>query len=179
MEVNISPIITLKYKKVISNKSPESNYTYRIRIDTPPSSPCTIDDDIDINQIVRKWYEIMHTISSFNEPVSNNTVTYSLLNDGSLEVMNEAVQYNHYIRTIGYGSIENNNLKLSYDMSIIKHDDDYNYIILSSPNHKRITILSKTKYIDEDIYKNILQWLNDHDYNTNKLIQVKHYTRQV
>ena len=133
-----------------------------------------------------KWYEIARFDFKFEKNMNNVTATYSLKENGDINVMNK-----------GYDTIKKKwetakgkakfvqspdiaRLKVSFfgpfysGYNVIEIDDDYKYALVAGDNLKYLWILSRTTSVPENIKQRYIQKAMSIGYNTDNLIWVEH-----
>ena len=149
-----------------------------------PSSPLTTVSHVDLNRYMGEWYEIARYPNSFQKGCVGSKATYSLLDDGKVSVLNECYDgsFSGKLRSAkgkAWVIDKNTNAKLkvsffwpfSGDYWIIDLGDNYKYAVVGHPKRKYLWILSRTKTMEEKVYKAILSRLKDKQYDTSKLIK--------
>lgn len=132
-----------------------------------PARPATV-ASVDLSRYVGKWYEIARTPNRFQEDcVGNVMATYSIREDGRIDVLNECEQKGGTIkRAKGIAKIvdpsTNAKLKVSFvsffgyrpfwgDYWILGLGPDYEYAVVGSPDRKYGWILSRDPHPDPRI----------------------------
>jgi len=137
---------------------------------------------VDLNKYAGKWYEIASFPQRFQKGCYCTTATYSLTNKDYIIVENRCNKDSvngkeSYIK--GKVFIEKNtgNAKLKVQFFwpfkgaywIIDLADDYSYAVVGHPNRKYLWILSRTPQMDETIYNQIIERVQQKQYNTTNL----------
>ena len=60
---------------------------------------------VELERYLGKWYEIAHLPAKFQEGCDHTTATYSLLNDGSISVLNECTKNGKYKKAKGKAKV--------------------------------------------------------------------------
>ena len=149
-----------------------------------PSSPLTTVSHVDLNRYMGEWYEIARYPNSFQKGCVGSKATYTLLDDGKVSVLNECYDgsFSGKLRSAkGKAWVidkkTNAKLKVSFfwpfsgDYWIIDLGKNYEYAVVGHPKRKYLWILSRTKTMEEKVYKAILSRLKDKQYDTSKLIK--------
>ena len=139
---------------------------------------------INLDSYVGQWYEIARYHHRFQEGCFGSKATYSLRDDGKINVINECYDksFSGKLRTAkGKAWVvdkeTNARLKVSFfwpfagDYWIIDIGQDYEYAVIGHPDRKYLWILSRTPEMDENIYQAILARLKKQEYDTEKLIR--------
>ena len=138
---------------------------------------------VDLNRYVGKWYEIARYPNSFQKSCVGSMATYSLRDDGKINVVNECYDksFSGKLRSAkGKAWVvdkeTNARLKVSFfwpfagDYWIIELGQDYEYAVIGHPRRKYLWILSRTPAMADDVYQSILTRLQEQEYDTAKLI---------
>ena len=147
------------------------------------SSPLPVVPYVDISRYTGVWYEIARYPHSFQEGCVGSKATYTLRDDGKISVINECYNgtFNGEIRSAkGKAWVvdkeTNARLKVSFfwpfagDYWIIDLGKDYEYAVVGHPDRTYLWILSRTKKMDQAVYKDILSRLAAKEYDVSKLI---------
>ena len=139
---------------------------------------------VNLDRYVGKWYEIARYHHRFQEGCVGSKATYSLRDDGKINVINECYDesFSGKIRSAkGKAWVidkeTNSRLKVSFfwpfagDYWIIDIGQDYEYAVIGHPDRKYLWILSRTPEMDENIYQSILARLQMQEYDTSKLVR--------
>lgn len=110
--------------------------------------------------------------------------TYTLMDGGKVSVLNECYDgsFSGKLRSAkgkAWVVDKETNAKLTVsffwffagDYWIIDLGGDYEYAVIGHPKRKYLWILSRTKEMDEAVFKGILSLLRDKQYDTSKLIK--------
>jgi apolipoprotein D and lipocalin family protein len=138
---------------------------------------------VDLSRYTGQWYEIARYPNRFQEGCVGSRAEYSLRKDGKVSVINECQEgsLSGKIRKAeGTARVvdKNTNAKLkvtffwpfSGDYWIIDLGRDYEYSVVGHPERTYLWILSRTKKMDGDVYREILGRLTARDYDVTKLI---------
>jgi len=139
---------------------------------------------VDLQRYTGQWYEIARYHHRFQEGCVGSTATYSLRDDGKINVVNECYDksFSGELRAVqGKAWVvdkeTNARLKVSFfwpfagDYWIIDLGRDYEYAVVGHPGRKYLWILARTPDMDENLYQAILSRLQQQDYDTAKLIR--------
>ena len=117
-------------------------------------SPLQVVDKVDIPSYMGVWYEIARYPNSFQKGCSDSRATYTLLENGEVEVINECEKPDGHSLAKGRAWIVDKassaKLKVSFfwpfkgDYWIIDLGDEYEYSVVSAPSRKYLWILSRT-----------------------------------
>jgi len=137
--------------------------------------------DVDIERYAGKWYEIAKYPVSFESGCVDVTADYTLLDDGTVRVVNTCGSPDGGSRQIvGSATVTDpsTNAKLSVSFFgplfaapywIIELDDDYQYAVVGEPSREFLWILSRTPTLDETTLAGILGRLPDRGYDPDLL----------
>lgn len=154
---------------------------FSVQIFSQQSQPETV-NSVDLEKYAGLWYEIAKIPNRFQKQcVSSTTAQYILRNDGRIDVVNSCLRANGSIdRAEGIARVvdtkTNAKLEVSFfsilgwrpfwgDYWILELDEDYQWVIVGTPNRKYGWILSRTPHPNKDILENLFQLLKKHGYN--------------
>ena len=144
--------------------------------------------DFDANRYLGKWYEIARLDHSFERNLSNVSAEYVREDKGYIGVLNRGYDENSgkwkqikgKARFIGEESV--GSLKVSFfgpfygGYHVIALDkEDYNYAMVAGPSRSYLWILSRTTFLDPNIYSGLIRKAAEMGFNTDELIKVRHY----
>ncbi|MEQ1528477.1 MAG: lipocalin family protein [Methylococcales bacterium] len=147
-------------------------------------SPVT---DFQINRYLGTWYEIARLDHPFERGLNNISATYSLRDDGGIDVLNKgwsmADQNWSSAEGIGY-FVEQPSvgmLKVSFfgpfyaSYNIIELDKpDYRYAVVTGPDKSYLWILARDKQLPNKTLQTLITQAQQKGYATEKLIFVSH-----
>jgi apolipoprotein D and lipocalin family protein len=138
---------------------------------------------VDLTRYTGQWYEISRYAHRFQEDCVGSRATYTLRADGKISVLNECFEgsFTGKLRNAkGTAKVvdtkSNAKLRVSFfwpfygDYWIIDLGKDYEYAVVGHPDRTYLWILSRTKKMDENVYKEILSGLAAKEYDVSKLI---------
>jgi apolipoprotein D and lipocalin family protein len=144
-------------------------------------------DRVDLDRYLGTWYEIARYPNSFQEGCQATTATYSLRDDGDIDVLNACHEGSpDGPRDTAEGKAwvvdEQTNAKLevqffwpfSGDYWIIDLGDEYEYAVVGHPDRTYFWILSRTPSLDEAVLEGILTRAEAQGYDRKKLIWTEH-----
>jgi apolipoprotein D and lipocalin family protein len=149
------------------------------RLQLPPLETVS---KVDLNRYVGTWYEIASYPQSFQKGCTGTTATYTLRDDGQIDVLNECRK----------GSLDgkedsargrarvvdrdtNAKLEVSFfrpfwgDYWIIDLGPNYEYAVIGHPSRDYLWILSRTPTLDETTYEGISSRLEEKGYPLGRL----------
>ncbi|MEM7828496.1 MAG: lipocalin family protein [Candidatus Aenigmatarchaeota archaeon] len=146
--------------------------------------PLDVVSYVDLTRYTGTWYEISRYPHPFQEGCVGSRATYSLREDGKIDVLNECYDGSFsgkLRRAKGIAKVvdktSNAKLKVSFfwpfygDYWIIDLGKDYDYAVVGHPTRKYLWILSRSKKMDERLYGDILEKIKSMGYDTTKLIK--------
>jgi apolipoprotein D and lipocalin family protein len=141
--------------------------------------------DFDLNQYLGKWYEIYRFDNKFEKDLVGVTAEYSLRKDGKIKVKNSGYKYNlsgQQSIAIGKAKQPDSNypakLKVSFfaffyaDYFVLEIDKDYQWAVVGSSSDKYLWILSRTKFLDDNIVAMLKEKLEARGYDISNLMKV-------
>ena len=136
---------------------------------------------VELEKYLGKWYEIAHLPAKFQEGCNETTATYSLLDDGSISVLNQSIKNGKMKQAKGKAKVvdrkSNAKLKVTFfwpfygDYWIIALGNDYDYAVVGTPNRKYLWILSRTPQMDDKLYSQLIEYAKSKGFDVNKLIK--------
>jgi len=148
--------------------------------------PLKVTDNLDVNKYSGKWYEIARLPNSFEKGLECVTANYTLLENGKIEVLNQghSIDDHSKIETAkGKAHVPDikqpAKLKVTFfwpfygDYWVIELDENYQFVLVGEPARKYLWILSRTPYLDESIYNQLVNIAKEEGFATEKLIKVK------
>lgn len=135
---------------------------------------------LDVARFMGKWYEIARYDHRFEKDMTNVSATYTLLDNGKIEVLNAGYKKGEYKEIKGKAKQPDPNdpgkLKVSFflwfysDYYILDIDKDYSYVIIGSSTDKYLWIMSRTETLPDDILQGLLEKLKDRGYDLDRLV---------
>lgn len=141
--------------------------------------------ELDLNRYLGKWYEIARFPHSFEKNLVGVTATYSLRDDGKIQVLNQG--YKNTLNgelsvAVGKAKIPNKadpgKLKVSFfwifyaDYNVLELDENYQYVMIGSSSDKYFWILGRTPQMAPETYEMLLEKARKRGYNLDKLYKV-------
>lgn len=143
-------------------------------------------DKFEIDRYLGTWYEIARLDHSFERELANVSATYSLRDDGGVDVLNKGfdqkagkwkqIKGKAYFlkdKTIG-------RLKVTFfwpfygGYNIISLDkENYSYAMVCGPTRSYLWILAREKSLDKQVIDNLIETADKLDFKTDKMIFVK------
>lgn len=137
---------------------------------------------VDLSRYMGTWYEIASYPQSFQEGCTGTTATYTLREDGEVDVVNrcrkgsldgEEDAAEGRARVIDTST--NAKLEVTFfwpfwgDYWIIDLGDEYEYAVVGHPSRDYLWILSRTPTLDDAVYAGILKRLEAKGYPLDRL----------
>lgn len=142
---------------------------------SPDPGPLTAVNGIDLQRYKGEWYEIAKYPNRFqNQCVANTTATYTLKENGRIEVLNECLKKDGTTASAkGEAKIgdKKNNAKLKVRFApgftsfvpfvwanywVVELAPDYSYAVIGEPKRNYFWILSRTPTMDDTKFREIL-----------------------
>jgi apolipoprotein D and lipocalin family protein len=143
--------------------------------------------DFNASQYQGKWYEIARLDHSFERGLSNVSATYTLRNDGGIDVLNRGFDKQSGLwkeaKGRAYFAKENTvaRLKVSFfwpfygGYNVIALDyENYSYALVCGPNRSYLWILAREKTLSRSIIDNLVKTAENSGFSVEKLIFVEH-----
>ena len=157
------------------------------------SRPLEVVPSVDLNRYAGTWYEIARMPFRFQTQCAGDvTATYTLLEDGTVKVVNRCRKENGEIdeaegrAKLASSDGPNTKLKVRFapaflsilpfvwgDYWIIDLAPDYSYAVVGEPGRKYLWVLSRTNVMDETIFQGILDRVKQQGYDLTGLIRTK------
>ena len=144
-------------------------------------------DNLNLEKFMGRWYVISLIPNWIEENATNSYDEYTLNKDGTVDIFYQAIKKGK-TRTIKQRAtvLENPAIweiqfikpwvpffKAPYE--VIMLDEDYNYMVVGYPNNDYGWIMSRTTFLEETIYQEILSKLESNfGYNKKEFIKVIH-----
>jgi apolipoprotein D and lipocalin family protein len=156
--------------------------------ESKPSELATV-RSVDLKRYMGTWYEIARYPNRFQRDCeSDSLATYTLRNDGKVEVVNSCRKANGKVKEArGKAKVvdgSNARLKVTFfwpfygDYWIIGLDPDYRWVVVGEPSRKYLWILSRTPKMTDADYHQALQIIRASGYNPAKLVNTPQSTRR-
>lgn len=146
--------------------------------------PVTV-NNVDLKRYAGTWYEIARIPNGFQDQcVKNVTATYSLREDGRIDVVNRCVEEDGSIdEAEGIAQVKDketySKLEVSFvsffgirpfwgDYWILGLEEDYKYVVVGDPSREYGWILSRAKMMTENELETCFEILRKQGYNPEK-----------
>jgi apolipoprotein D and lipocalin family protein len=142
---------------------------------------------VEVDRYVGHWYEIARYPNVFEEDAIGVTADYTIREDGKIEVLNQCWRktfdskrdsVNGVARIVDEES--NAQLKVSFFWPfwghywIIDLDSSYNWTVVGHPKDKYLWILSRDKFMDDELYYMIVKRLEERGLDVSRLEKTLH-----
>ena len=147
----------------------------------------TVVEDFELERYLGTWYEIARLDHRFERGMSNVTASYSLRDDGGVDVVNRGYLDNKdqwkEARGKAYfiGPSDRGRLKVSFfgpfygAYNILELDKDgYRYAMVAGPDTDYLWILSRTPEMDPAVLNSLVSKADSLGFDTGALIDVEH-----
>ncbi|SMF52606.1 lipocalin family protein [Pseudobacteriovorax antillogorgiicola] len=138
--------------------------------------------DLDLPQFLGKWYQIASTDPFFQRDCVCVTAEYEINDNGNVDVINScrkgAVDGELDV-AIGEAKTTRNPAKLNVSFGgfglpfsnywVVDLAEDYSYAVISTPFRTPIWILSRTPDMEDELYSDILQNLDERGFRINSI----------
>ena len=141
--------------------------------------------ELNVERYMGTWYEIARFQHSFEKDLVGVTATYSLRDDGKIDVVNAGYKHSldgKYEEAKEKAKIPNpeepGKLKVAFFLffyaqyNIMELDDSYQYALIGSSSPDYLWILSRTPQLDETTYQQLVDEAKSRGYDTSKLYKV-------
>lgn len=139
---------------------------------------------VDLSRYLGTWYEIAHFPQSFQRGCTATTATYTLRQDGDLEVLNrcrrgslDGKETSAHGRARVVDRSSGAKLEVSFfrpfwgDYWIIDLSDDYSHAVVGHPGRDYLWILARSPTMAEATYQGIVARLETQGYQTSRLVR--------
>jgi len=151
------------------------------------SAPVRTVDRVELDRYLGTWYEIARYPNSFQEGCQATTATYSLRDDGDIEVLNACREGGlDGPRQTAEGKAwivdtrTNAKLKVRFfwpfsgDYWIIDLGAEYEYAVVGDPDRDYLWILARQPRLDEEVVAGILERVKAQGYDPGRLLWTEH-----
>jgi lipocalin len=137
--------------------------------------------NFDLKSYMGRWYEIARFDHRFERGMTDVTATYTLQENGMVEVVNEGMRGENMHRAVGRAKTTNKSgcLRVSFfwkfysDYNILAVAPDGGWMIIGSSSPKYLWILSRTPKLPAKTLEHIVELAAQRGYNVANLIYVK------
>jgi apolipoprotein D and lipocalin family protein len=143
--------------------------------------------NFDVNRYIGTWYEIARLDHSFERGLNNISATYTLRDDGGIDVLNKGFDKKKKTwkeakgKAYFVGEKTVASLKVSffvpfyggYNVIALNHEQ-YSYAMVCGPDRSYLWILAREKSLDQSILDRLIERAKRLGFETDKLIFVEH-----
>lgn len=137
-------------------------------------------DYVNLDRYLGPWYEIARMDHSFERGMYATKANYTLLEDGSIEVVNSGYKKGKFKVSVGKAKLTETPglLRVSFfgpfysDYRILMLDPEYSYALVGSKSSKYLWILSRSPYMNIDDLDLVLNEAESRGYEVTELIWV-------
>ena len=134
--------------------------------------------NLDLQKFMGRWYEIARLDNRFERGMTDVVAEYTLLNDGTIRIVNSGMRDGKYHQTVGRGKLssEVGRLRVSFfmffysDYNILEMAQDGQWVLVGGNSPKYLWILSREKQLPADVINHIIGLARGRGYDTNALI---------
>ena len=137
-------------------------------------------ETLDVARFMGKWYEIARYDHRFEKDMTNVSATYTLLDNGRIEVLNAGYKNGEYKEIKGKAKQPNpddpGKLKVSFflwfysDYYILDIAPDYSHVIIGSSTDKYLWIMSREPVLPDNILSELIEKIHQRGYDTDRLV---------
>lgn len=137
---------------------------------------------VDVERYCGTWYEIASFAPKEERNCRRTRAEYTLNSEGYVDVKNSCIQRGGRERSIkakAYPVEGSGNSRLVVrffrfvkgDYWVVDLADDYSWAAVSTPTSRSLWILSRTPYMDETLYAEIVEGLKERGFDTGRLVK--------
>lgn len=137
-------------------------------------------ETLDVARFMGKWYEIARYDHRFEKDMTNVSATYTLLDNGRIEVLNAGYKNGEYKEIKGKAKQPNpddpGKLKVAFflwfysDYYILDIAPDYSHVIIDSSTDKYLWIMSREPVLPDNILSELIEKIRQRGYDTDRLV---------
>lgn len=137
-------------------------------------------ETLDVARFMGKWYEIARYDHRFEKDMTNVSATYTLLDNGRIEVLNAGYKNGEYKEIKGKAKQPNpddpGKLKVSFflwfysDYYILDIAPDYSHVIIGSSTDKYLWIMSREPVLPDNVLSELIEKIRQRGYDTDRLV---------
>ena len=137
-------------------------------------------ETLDVARFMGKWYEIARYDHRFEKDMTNVSATYTLFDNGRIEVLNAGYKNGEYKEIKGKAKQPNpddpGKLKVSFflwfysDYYILDIAPDYSHVIIGSSTDKYLWIMSREPVLPDNVLSELIEKIRQRGYDTDRLV---------
>ena len=144
-------------------------------------------DNFQMERYMGRWYEVARLDHSFERNLVSVSAEYSLLEDGTVRVINRGYSEEDerwkqrdgiakFVKSPDQGFLKVSFFRPFYGSYVIIELDrqNYSYALVCGPERYYLWILSRSPKLDDDVKKRLVEKAASLGFDTEKLIYVKH-----
>lgn len=147
---------------------------------TTAREPSTV-SSVDVVRYCGTWYEIASCAPREEKGCIKTKAEYTLNKAGYVDVRNSCQRKGKekFVRSKAYSVPDSGNAKLKVqffrffkgDYWVVDLAEDYSWAAVSTPTSRSLWILSRTPYMEETLYGEIIQRLEEKGFDTARLVK--------
>jgi len=151
-----------------------------------PASPLQSVQNVDLKRYAGLWYDIAHYPSKYQERCQDSTTSFSLRNNGEIDVLNSCrdKQDGTLRHADGHGWVidttSNARLKISYfwpfrkEYVIIDQGKEYEYSVICTTDKKNLWIIARSPSMSNEVFEKISNNLEKQGFLRGNLLNTVH-----
>ena len=144
---------------------------------------------VDIGRYIGKWYAVTSLPLFFSRNCQGQTAEYDIINEKTISVFNTCLKDNGNTTIEGKAVVKNsktnaelivtfNNFftklfNVKGDYTIIKLDENYEYVMIGSKDRKSLWIMSRRPFMPQEDLKEYKDYAKELGFDTSKLVNSK------
>lgn len=139
--------------------------------------------DVNLKRYLGNWYEIGRLPFRSEKNLDNITAVYNLKKNGKIEVINSGYKKGKKKSITGTAWVPDEKCTGSLlvrffwpfkgEYNIIKLDKNYKYSVVMGDTKDNLWILNRNPHMEENLYAEIIEFLKEKGFNTEKIINSK------
>ena len=141
-------------------------------------------EKVDLSQYAGTWYEIARLPNSFEKGMQCVTATYTLKDNGKVEVLNKGylAKKGKYKTARGTAWVPDSEypgrLKVTFfwpfsgNYYIMALDEAYRYALVGDPSRKYLWVLARSKTMDESLYSELMALAKSKGFDVEQVMRV-------
>jgi len=145
-------------------------------------------DQVELDRYTGKWFEIARIDHGFQKGCINSTAEYAVRDDGDIKVTNRCYvpKKNEYKKAVGRAWIKdkktNSKLRVQFFLSrfkvsflsgnywILALDDDYQHVMVGSPDRDYLWILARDSVMDSETLKALVDQAIEQGFDRERIL---------